>query len=46
MCIQMEKPERIIQWDHESNELFDQWDSLYVWLNELINGYIDEINGD
>lgn len=46
LCIQMEKPERIIQWDHESDELFDQWNSLYVWLNELINGYIDEINGD
>lgn len=38
LCIQIEKPECIIQWDHESNELFANWDSLDTWLKELITG--------
>lgn len=46
LCIEMKKPERIIQWDHENDKLYDQWSNLYDWLNELINVYIDEINGD
>ncbi|MCQ4022826.1 SMI1/KNR4 family protein [Ruminococcus sp. zg-924] len=46
LCIQMEKPECIIQWDHENNELFDQWSNLKFWLDELIKGYIVEINGE
>lgn len=46
LCIQMDKPECVIQWDHENNELFDRWSSLIAWLDELIKDYIEEVNGE
>ncbi|MEE0913161.1 MAG: SMI1/KNR4 family protein [Ruminococcus sp.] len=44
VCVNNEKPYNVIQWDHENNELFCEWDSIYEWLEELVIDFDRELS--
>lgn len=46
ICINTEDPFDLIQWDHETNEEYDGWDSLEEWLSESIKDYSDNLHGE
>jgi len=46
ICINLNYPYDIIQWDHEADEQFCTWDSLEEWLDETIKSYIDFKGGN
>lgn len=39
MCINLNSPFDIIQWDHEQDESYCTWDSLSDWLADEIDNY-------
>ena len=39
ICINLNKPFDIIQWDHESDQPFCTWNSLKEWLNDNIDSF-------
>ena len=47
ICINSEEPFDLIQWDHETNEAFNEWGSLKEWLTEAIEDYetyLEDVN--
>ena len=43
ICIDLNYPNRIIQWDHEEDVEFDEWNSLEEWLSEQIRDYMNNL---
>lgn len=39
ICINLNEPYDVIQWDHESNQLFCTWSNLSEWLNDNIEAF-------
>lgn len=39
ICINLNKPNDVLQWDHENNERFCSWDNLFDWLNDNFSSY-------
>lgn len=39
ICVNLNSPNEIIQWDHENNTLFFKWDTMFDWLSDTINDY-------
>jgi hypothetical protein len=39
ICVNLNAPYDVVQWDHESNEKYCFWDSIYDWLDETIRDY-------
>jgi hypothetical protein len=45
ICINLNSPFDVIQWDHELDEKYCSWDGLEEWLNETIENYKDYEDG-
>lgn len=45
LCIDLNRTNEVIQWDHEVDEEFCRWNSLEDWLEETINEYIEYEGG-
>lgn len=43
ICLNTNNPFNVIQWDHECNEKFCEWDSLIDWLDESVDFFIEEM---
>ena len=41
LCIDLNKKNEIIQWDHELDKEFCRWSSLENWVEETIDEYIE-----
>ncbi len=41
LCIDLTGEHSVIQWDHETNEEYDEWESLSQWLEETIEDYAE-----
>lgn len=39
ICVDLNKPNKVIQWSHETDELFCEWDNIDQWLSEMIADY-------
>lgn len=39
ICINLNKPYDVIQWDHETDKLFCRWDSLKEFLKDIIASF-------
>lgn len=39
ICVNINSPFDVIQWDHESDEQFCYWNSIYEWLEETIKDF-------
>ena len=39
LCINLNFPHDVIQWDHEKDEQFCYWSSLVEWMSETISEY-------
>ncbi len=39
ICVDLNCENRVIQWSHETDEEFCEWDSLEQWLSEMIADY-------
>lgn len=39
ICIDLNSPHKVVQWDHEHNEPFCDWNTLTDWLNDAISSY-------
>lgn len=37
LCINLNDPYDVIQWDHENDEQYCTWPSIFEWLKEAIN---------
>lgn len=46
ICINLNKNNDIIQWDHEEDSAFDSWDNLEDWLEFTIKSYLAYEVGD
>lgn len=46
ICINLNSPYQIIQWDHEKNEEYCTWESLEEWLSDMIADYKDYEDGE
>lgn len=46
ICINLNKKNDIIQWDHEEDKAYDSWNSLGDWLDFTIKSYLDYEEGD
>lgn len=46
LCIDLNSPHEIIQWDHENDEPFCTWDSIEEWLLDSIKDYVDYMTGE
>ena len=45
ICVNLNNPFNVIQWDHETDEQYCFWDSLFEWLEESIKEYKDYEEG-
>lgn len=45
ICVNLNAPFDVIQWDHENNENYCVWGSISEWLDETIKEYIDYEEG-
>lgn len=45
ICVNLNAPFDVIQWDHESNEKYCVWSSISEWIDETIKEYIDYEEG-
>ena len=45
ICVYLNNPFNVIQWDHETDEQYCFWDSLFEWLEESIKEYKDYEEG-
>lgn len=41
ICINLNDPFDVIQWDHENDKKYCYWHSIYEWLDETIRDYRD-----
>lgn len=39
ICVDLSQNNKVIQWSHESDEGFCEWDNLEQWLSEMITDY-------
>lgn len=39
ICVNLEKPNNVVQWSHETDELFCEWKGIDEWLSEMIDDY-------
>ena len=39
ICVDLNQPNRVIQWSHETDEEFCEWDNIEQWLLEMIADY-------
>ena len=39
VCVSLNAPYKVIQWSHEDDELFCEWESIEQWLSEMISDY-------
>ncbi len=39
ICLDLNAPYKVIQWSHETDEMFCEWDNLEQWLREMIEDY-------
>lgn len=39
ICIDLNEPHRLIQWDHEMDEEYCSWSNIEEWLSETIDAY-------
>ena len=46
ICIDLNEPYRLIQWDHELDEEYCSWTNIEEWLSETIKNYKDFEDGD
>lgn len=45
ICVNLNAPFDVIQWDHENNEKYCVWSSTSEWIDETIREYIDYEEG-
>lgn len=46
ICVNLNEPNDVIQWDHESDEVFCYWDDIDSWLMEAIADFEDYMAGE
>lgn len=46
ICINLNPPFDVIQWDHEQDEVYLTWDSIEEWLVEEIDNYSEYEEGN
>lgn len=39
ICINLNTPNDVIQWDHETNQMFCSWDNISDWLKDNLSSY-------
>lgn len=45
ICVNLNDPFDVIQWDHETDEKYCVWNSIFEWLDEAIKEYRDYEEG-
>lgn len=46
ICIDLNSPHKVVQWSHETDEMFCEWESLGQWLSEMIFDFKEFEAGD
>lgn len=46
ICIDLNAPHTVIQWDHEKDELFCKWDNLSDWLEDTVSSFEQYLEGE
>ena len=46
LCIDLNQPYNVIQWDHENDEEYCSWESIEEWLHDTIAEYEKYEKGD
>lgn len=46
VCVNLNSPYDVVQWSHEDDNLFCEWDSIEQWLLEMIADYEEYEAGD
>lgn len=41
VCLDLNEPHEIVQWDHETDKEFYRWGSLETWLEDVIDDYLN-----